>query len=293
MDISYKILVVDDQETVRELIATLLFNYGHHCETAKDGIEALEKIAQGSFDAVVTDVVMPHMDGVALTRELVKLNSDLPIMVMTGQDHEDYAESAIAAGAWEFINKSFSYRELILRFNKMMLDHREKQAMLALSVNDALTGLLSRRGFFPLAELSLNQAVRTNKRRLLLFIDLDDLKEINDRYGHIVGDRALIDLALLLKRTFRESDILGRFGGDEFVVLVEFADERSDVLITRMYKNLEEHNAKGLKPYQLSISLGTALFDPAHPVTIEGLLTKADTLMYAQKRKRGSPTPLH
>ncbi len=291
MGISYKVLIVDDEEAVRNLIASLFIKYGHQCETARDGREALERISQVTFDAVVTDVFMPHMDGIALTKELVRLYPDHPVMVMTGHTEEDYAELAIAAGAWEFIDKSFSYREFIIRFDKMMLDQREREATLALLLTDALTGLHSRRRFFVLAEQCLKVAIRAEKKPLLFFIDVDDLKGINDRYGHIVGDRALIDLANILKRTFRESDIIGRIGGDEFVVLLEPPDEGSDALITRLHKNLKEHNAKGLQRYQLSISVGTALFDPEHPVSINELLTKADTLMYGQKRRRGSASP--
>jgi diguanylate cyclase (GGDEF)-like protein len=293
MTITYKILVVDDEEAIRTLVATSFTRYGHHCETAKDGMEALEKVAHDSFDAVVTDVIMPRMDGFTFTKELVKLYPDLPIMAMTGHDCEEYAEQAIAAGAREFINKSFSMHEFVVRFDKMMRDHREREAMLTLSLTDELTGLHNRRRFFVLTEQCLKVAARAKRRALLLFIDVDDLKGINDRHGHGAGDRALIDLANILKTTFRASDIIGRFGGDEFVVLLECADERSDILITRLHKNLEDYNAKAPQSQRLSISVGKALFDPERPVSIDELLTKADTLMYGEKRRRGDRTPLN
>jgi CheY-like chemotaxis protein len=119
----HDVLVVDDEEGVRQLIVALLSIRGHQCLQAVDGADALNKAVTNKFDAVVTDVVMPKMDGITLTKELVKLFPDLPIMIITGQKGEYTAESAIAAGAQEFIKKPFSLPEFILRFNKMMHEH--------------------------------------------------------------------------------------------------------------------------------------------------------------------------
>ena len=282
---SYRVLIVDDRETVRNLVCSLLSKYGHVCETAKDGIEALEKLKKDSFDSAVIDIVMPLMDGITLTKELLKLYPKFPVMIMTGQADEHSAGSAIAAGAREFIKKPFFIDEFILRFDKMMDDRKGEEALLALSLTDELTGLCNRRRFFVLTEQCLKVAVRTKKRPLLLFIDMDDLKGINDRYGHNKGDQALIDLANIFKRTFRESDIIARIGGDEFVVLLESTDENSEALITRLHENVKDYNAQRSQR-KLSISLGTAQFDPEYPIPIDELLSKADALMYAQKREK-------
>ncbi|MGA2519039.1 MAG: diguanylate cyclase [Thermodesulfobacteriota bacterium] len=282
---SYRVLIVDDEEMIRNFLCSLLPRYGHSCEVAKGGIEALEKIKRNSFDAVVVDVVMPHMDGVTLTEELLRLYSNLPVMLMTGHAHEHSAESAMAAGAREFIKKPFSIQEFIMRFDKMMRDYKGEKALLALSLTDELTGLCNRRRFFILTEQYLKVAIRTKKRPLLLFIDMDDLKGINDRYGHNEGDQVLIDLANILKRTFRKSDIIARIGGDEFVVLLESTDENSETLMTRLHENVKDYNAQRSQGI-LSISLGTTQFDPESPISIDELLSKADTLMYAQKRRK-------
>ena len=124
------------------------------------------------------------------------------------------------------------------------------------------------------------------KRLLLLFIDMDNLKWINDHHGHNEGDQALIDLANILKKTFRQSDIVARIGGDEFVVLSESTDESGQIVLTRLYENIKDHNAKGARRYTLSVSVGATQFDPNHPVSIDELLSKADALMYAEKRKK-------
>jgi len=286
MDITYKILIVDDEERVSNLVGSLFSKYGHSCETAKDGKEALEKMKKSSFDSAVIDIVIPHIDGIALTRELVSLYPDFPIMIMTGHADDTSAGLALAAGAREFITKPFSMDEFILRFNKMMRDRKGEEALLALSLTDELTDLYNRRRFFVLAEQCLKVALRMKKRSLLFYIDMDDLKWINDHCGHNEGDQALIALAGILKRTFRESDIIARLAGDEFVVLFESTDENEENLVSRLYENIRDYNAKLSQDYKLSVSVGTAHFDPDYPVSIDGLLSNADALMYAQKRKR-------
>ncbi len=286
MPFSHKILIVDDEEMARNFLVSLLSKCGHECETAKDGIEALEKIKKSSFDSAVIDVVMPLIDGITLTKELSKLYPKLPVMIMTGHPDEHSVQSAIAAGAREFIRKPFSMDEFILRLDKMMRDHKGEEALLALSLTDELTGLYNRRRFFVLTEQCLKVAIRTKKRSLLLYIDMDDLKWINDHYGHNEGDQALIDLANILKKTFRESDIIARMGGDEFVVLLDSTDENDETLITRLDENIKDYNAKKPQGYILSISVGAAQFDPEYSISIDELLSRADALMYAQKRKR-------
>ena len=282
----YRVLVVDDAESMRNLVVTMLSQKGHQCDTANNGLDALDKIKEAKFDTLITDIVMPEMDGIALTKELSNHYQNLPIMVMTEYNEKYSAETAIVSGAREFINKPFSVFEFLIRFDKMMRDHRGEEALLALSLIDELTGLYNRRRFFVLTEQYLKLSVRTKKKLLLLFIDMDNLKWINDHHGHNQGDQALIDLANILKKTFRESDIVARIGGDEFVVLSEPTDENGEIVLTRLYENIKDHNAKRSRCYALSISVGATQFDPNHPVSIDELLSKADALMYAQKRKK-------
>lgn len=118
----YKILIVDDEPPIRSLLMSLLSSSGHKCETADNGREALDRLGQGPFDAVITDVVMPEMDGITLTQEISNKYPDLPVMVMTGFGDEYWAQKAISAGAREFIKKPFSISEFSLRLNKMMCD---------------------------------------------------------------------------------------------------------------------------------------------------------------------------
>ena len=114
------VLVVDDCESIRGLLETLLSRNGHRCESAANGVEAMVKVTQGRFDVVITDIVMPKMDWITLTRKLTQDFSDLPVMVMTAQLDDDSAESAIMAGARDVIGKPFEISEFMVRLHKML-----------------------------------------------------------------------------------------------------------------------------------------------------------------------------
>ena len=114
------VLVVDDNDCIREVLTALLSHKGHRCESAANGREAMEKVAQGHFDVVITDVHMPEMDGITLTRELALRFSDLPVMIMTGQLDEHCRKSALLAGAREVLRKPFEISEFMLRLHKMV-----------------------------------------------------------------------------------------------------------------------------------------------------------------------------
>jgi len=155
------------------------------------------------------------------------------------------------------------------------------------AVTDALTGLFNRRGFFRLAEQQLNLAERKNRSMMLLYLDMNNMKEINDRCGHKEGDRALIDTANLLRKTFRESDIIARMGGDEFAVLLTEppGPDIVPIICDHIRHNLKNHNERGGREYRLSLSLGIAYYDPQLPCSIVDLLSTADMRMYKGKKQ--------
>jgi diguanylate cyclase (GGDEF)-like protein/PAS domain S-box-containing protein len=156
-----------------------------------------------------------------------------------------------------------------------------------LSMTDELSGLYNRRGFFTLADQQLKIAKRTNRRMTLLSIDMDNLKGINDTLGHKVGDIAILQTAHILRESFRESDIIARIGGDEFVVLqVEITDTQPDTMVSRLQRNIEDYNAKIDGVYELSLSMGAAHFDHENPKGIEDLLVEADKFMYEHKKSK-------
>jgi diguanylate cyclase (GGDEF)-like protein len=164
---------------------------------------------------------------------------------------------------------------------------RASSQLTELSNRDALTGLYNRGGFMTLAEQWLRIAERTCRAPLLLFIDVNGMKPINDRLGHATGDQVLRDIADLIRTTFRESDIMARLGGDEFVVLaVDASPERASLMSDRLQQNVRAFNAATPRAYRVSVSIGISIWDPTHPRSIEELLAEADAHMYAAKRQR-------
>jgi diguanylate cyclase (GGDEF)-like protein/PAS domain S-box-containing protein len=160
-----------------------------------------------------------------------------------------------------------------------------EEKLRTLSLVDDLTGLYNRRGFLTLAEQELKTANRMKRGVFLLFADLDDLKSINDAYGHPEGDRALIAAVKIIQETFRDPDIIARIGGDEFVVLaIEGSSESSaENLCLRLNQNLDRYHAERARAYTISLSMGVARFDPQRPVSVEELIAEADKRMYEEK----------
>lgn len=167
-------------------------------------------------------------------------------------------------------------------------------AAVQLATMDELTMLSNRRGFVALAQHAINVCKRQGKSASLFFFDLNKFKQINDRYGHAEGDRALIVFSVALRKIFRDSDVVGRLGGDEFVVLLTDADSSASAFpLSRLAEELEQVNGRDLRGYDISYSVGTAIFDPQKHVSIDELIAEADELMYADKKKKhGSETPI-
>ena len=165
--------------------------------------------------------------------------------------------------------------------------HKQLEERLAvLSLEDDLTGIHNRRGFFVFAYQQHKTAIRHKLETTFVFIDLDNLKSINDTYGHTEGDKAVVSVAEALKRTCRESDIFGRIGGDEFAIFaVGIGEMNSWILIKRFFKNVETINETGTLPFKLSVSVGSKSCRPEEKCSLEEMLDLADKSMYAQKKE--------
>lgn len=173
---------------------------------------------------------------------------------------------------------------------------RTEETLRSLSLVDDLTGLYNRRGFFALAEQQMKLAGRTGHGFTLIFADLDGLKKINDTYGHKAGDRALCSVADILKKSFRDSDIIARLGGDEFTILaIDDYDTKARRVTARLEERLEERNANVDADYKLSLSFGEIRFEPESALSIEELIARADHVMYehkqGKKRRRAEAMP--
>jgi diguanylate cyclase (GGDEF)-like protein len=199
--------------------------------------------------------------------EILSALEEIAESVKAGTTHPPEVEKALQKAASGALKQSLLDREIR-----------------SLAITDELTGLYNRRGFLASATHQIKLAQRNAQNVLLLFCDLDDLKGINDSFGHQEGDLALIRTADALEDTFRDSDIVARLGGDEFAVLASEASmpNREDIL-PRLEESLARDNAAEAR-YQLSLSIGVARFDPLNPSTLGELMARADKDMYAHKK---------
>lgn len=165
---------------------------------------------------------------------------------------------------------------------------RLEEQLHCISITDELTGLLNRRGFFTLVDQQLKIAERNRKRVFFLYADLDNMKAVNDTYGHHEGDRVLASTAQILRETFRDSDIIARIGGDEFAVLmIDYAMVNVErTIVDRIQEKVKIFNEWAIHPHKLSISMGIVLYDPENPCSAHELLNRADRCMYENKRNR-------
>jgi diguanylate cyclase (GGDEF)-like protein len=161
---------------------------------------------------------------------------------------------------------------------------RTESELRELSLVDELTKAYNRRGFMALAEQQIKVAHRTKKEMSLFYADLDNLKSINDSFGHEAGDAALVDATGILRDAFRDSDIVARLGGDEFVVLaIDVGESRISHMVRRLREKAQARNAKPGNEFAVSFSLGIARYDPEEPCSLQDLLALADKRMYQDK----------
>jgi len=283
MDERNSVIIVDDDERLLEIFKTALSLEGYQCETASSAESALELINKTSFDIMLTDIRMPGIEGFELTHKAKKIIPDMAVIIMTAYAEEFSYDNAMEAGASDFIKKPFTLNELVARIQHVKLQEKVR----TMAVTDELTGLYNRRGFFSLAEKLLQLCKREKKGIFMLYTDLDGLKKINDTFGHKEGDMALIDIANILRNNYRESDIIARIGGDEFVVIpIGTTEDSAKIATSRLQKSIEIHNSEINRSYKLSLSFGIAYYDPENPCSIDELLVQGDKLMYEQKRHK-------
>lgn len=316
------ILIVDTRSTDRQLYITLLSSFGHRVLEANDGVQALELARTELPDLVITDIVMPNMDGFTLARRLraEPLLAGVPVIFQTVHYLEaEVRKLATASGIQHILGKPAEPQEILHTVHEALKKptaparlpqtgqlQREHLQLLAdklyeknlelektnerlrsLSLTDELTGLNNRRGFMILANGLLKFARRANHPLCLLYIDMDSLKKINDTFGHAHGDIALTHFAHILTETFRDSDVIARMGGDEFAILTIDATEGSLIAIqARLQSNVDAHNLVSISGYALSFSLGIIRVDLSTTFTVEALLAQADEAMYTHKRHK-------
>lgn len=287
-----RILLVEDDADYAEIICEYLSHVGdkHYLLIHRSTLKAaLDTIREERPDLVLMDLNLPDSRGLITFQQLRLSMPSVPIILLTAVTDKALALEAIRAGAQDFLFK----HEINLNVLSKSMDyaierHRLQNELQALSLKDDLTGLFNRRGFYSLAEHQLKIHLRYGRDLTLFFIDVDNLKTINDRFGHLEGDKALVDTAVLLRRTFRISDVLGRVGGDEFAVLaLESGQSHAKDILFRIGTHLSEiSRADAARPYQISLSIGYAFGTGTGSYSIDSLLHQADQMMYLQKKEK-------
>jgi two-component system cell cycle response regulator len=256
---------------------------------------AAERLAGDPADVLLLDLGSRHRQGRAFVQAARAAAPDTPMVILADFEDEPLAVEALRQGVQDFLSKERLDRFALVRALRYSIErHRLQKNLQNLSLVDDLTGLYNRRGFLALAEQHLRMIQRKGAA-LLIYLDLDDLKLINDSYGHLEGNRALMVTANVLRACFRQSDILARLGGDEFCVLMTDAGQDS---AQQVRKRLQERsdfiNALSSWKFRLSLSVGIADVPVVHQPSLDHLLRIADAHMYEEKRHkqfRGSESP--
>jgi len=285
-----RILLIEDnrgdvlllQETLHE--AGVAFEMCR-VEKLQDGIDQAQTQA---CDLVMLDLSLPDSEGTATIARAGKAFWKTPLIVLTSLDDDQMGLKSLQFGAQDYLVKSQVTAPLLLRsLRYAKARHREREILLRASLIDDLTGLYNRRGFSNVTREELTTGTERGRSFLVVFADLDGLKAINDTHGHAAGDWAITRAADALKLCFGADDIVGRIGGDEFVVLSTRVEEGAESLLRgEMAAALEKVNRSSGRPYQVSISLGFHRPPPGRLVELENLLSEADDALYQVKRAR-------
>lgn len=309
-----KILVVDDTPDNLRLLAKILESHGYIVRKSLNGRMALQGIYRDPPDLVLLDINMPEMNGYEICQQLKasEATSQIPIIFISALERLENKVKAFELGGVDYITKPFQEQEVLIRVKNQLLIRQQHQQLIKqnkrleqeiqermkaeaevrqLSLTDELTGLYNRRGFFLLAEQQLKIARRTQTPCCILFADLDGLKKINDTLGHKMGDQAIINAAQLLKQTFRDSDIIGRLGGDELTVFSPEVSYANDLCV-RLQTRIDQFNQNPNLAYHLSMSIGVQPCDLNHNFSLAHWLAQADQLMYKHKHNKYSQNRL-
>lgn len=296
-----RVLIVDDHEDNVELLRARLESWGYATDCAGDGAEALEKIEESPPDLVLLDVMMPNIDGIEVARR-VKGNRSLPfipIIMQTALDATANKVEGLNAGADDYITKPIDFAELKARLTSMLrikrlqdeLEERERQLLEAntrlrhMSQTDALTGLDNRRNLEDRIGEMFEHARRLREPFACVMCDLDRFKSVNDTHGHQAGDAVLKQFARILRNEVREIDRAGRYGGEEFMLLLPGTVLDAAVTFAeRVRKQVEAHTFTFESiSIRRTVSFGVSAWPHPRIANTDGLVRAADDALYVAK----------
>lgn len=296
-----RILVVDDHPDNVEIINARLSSRGFVIETASNGEEALHVVRENPPHLILLDVMMPIMDGYEVCRRIKQDDSlpYIPIILVTARDSTQDKVEGLDAGADDYLTKPINFPELEARVRSMLrikrlqdeLDQKNRELELAnkrlrkLSITDGLTDLFNHRHIHELLHEEFERTRRSGEPLAVAMLDLDRFKLVNDTFGHPTGDVILYETARILRETAREIDMVGRYGGEEFVVILPGTDEEAAAQFAdRVRVAVSEYLFRDeANEVTMTVSGGVASFpglDIDHP---DVLIKRADEALYAAK----------
>ncbi|HZS40446.1 MAG TPA: diguanylate cyclase [Polyangia bacterium] len=287
------ILVIDDDYGNRVATAEMIEWLGYRAATAESGAEALGRVRDLQPSMVITDMVMPGVDGFKVAAAIKGLPTFVPVIMMTAAVDLDARRRGHAAGADDFLAKPIDFVELQIRVAalmriKLMTDSLadQNQRLAELANTDPLTGLSNRRRFEELLAAEHARAVRYRRSLGVMVVDVDHFKKVNDVHGHPVGDETLKRVAGALHAALRNTDSVSRIGGEEFAVIApELTRSGALALGDRLRRRVAACEiATGGEPLRVTISVGASVWDGAEGVTPAQLVLDADEALYNAKR---------
>jgi diguanylate cyclase (GGDEF)-like protein len=281
------ILVVEDDEDAR-IVLTELLRPRYEVDAVGDGETALKRAAELNPDLVLLDLFLPGMDGFGALTGLRRNSrtADTPVIFLSAQGDAETKSQGLSLGAADYLAKPFSEQELMARVDRTLKLAAQKEHFRALAQTDGLTGLPNFRSFHARLEEEVARAHRYEHPLACAMVDLDGLKEINDRLGHAAGNRAITALADGVREELRDTDFAARYGGDEFVVLLpQTGESQAAQFAERLRRRLIEVSQDVGLPVRGSI--GVAAVESSEldsPDAAEDLLRRADEALYRAKR---------
>lgn len=290
-----KILIVEDDVAVCKTLADFLSRSGYRTITASSAEEAEDILQKRDTHIVLTDVKLPGVDGLTFTKNIRK-QYDLDVIITTGYSSEYSYEDAINNGASDLIFKPIRFNELMLRINRVirersLINERDKmiERFKRLSIRDPLTGLYNSRHFFTQLEDEIRRSERYLHPLSMIFIDIDNFKAINDTYGHMVGDQALLSIANKMQTCLRSQDTAYRFAGDEFTTLLpETAAENARSVADRIRLEMDSNSLMIFDHEITKVTLSIGVAEYQRNEKKEQFVHRADVTMYEAKRKGGN-----
>ncbi len=277
-----KLMIVDDSQMIRKQIKEILQKHMFKVLVAAHGEEALNYLEENKdIELILTDYNMPVIDGLELTRRIrEKYNKQqLAIISLTGSNEHLISAKFLKSGANDFINKPFSNEELICRINNTLEAQEQIELLSKFANNDFLTGLYNRRYFFE----HIDNFLHNNNQYAIAMLDIDHFKNINDQYGHDAGDMVLKKLSTTLKNNTKGSDIVARFGGEEFCIALANVDEKTAIGFFVKLKNIISKEKVVFENNSINYTVSIGLIMSNKKENIEKLIQKADNALYEAK----------